>query len=152
MALADERAPLTTDRPGFSDATGIVNKGTFQWEGGFFRTQVGSSSFTSYGDSTFRFGFGNNFELKLIGISYGAGSGLEGILDPTIGFKYRIYQGNGEITLIGLTTFPIGESPVRVNRWNPTGKIAWSKAMGSDTVGGNLVLSRLGSGAAAFNQ
>lgn len=75
-----------------------------------------------------------------------------GWFDPSIGLKYRLAKGNGEWTLIAQTTFPIGESPLRANEWNPTVKLAWTKPVGANTWGGNLVLARLGSGEGRFTQ
>jgi hypothetical protein len=95
----------------------------------------------------------DKFELRLVGVSYGfAPSDTRGWLDPSLGFKYRLYQGNCEVTFVGQTTVPVGESSLRTNEWNPTAKIAWTKALGTDTWGGNVVVSRVGSGDGRFTQ
>lgn len=153
LGLADDRPPIATDRPGFSDGSNVMPPGVLQAEGGIFRTQTGKAVNFSAGDLTLRYGIGRNAELRLVGLSYGFAPGdAKAWLDPSIGFKLRVYQGRGEVTLIGVTTIPVGTSPLRANEWNPTGKIAWTLPVGKDTLGGNLVVGRLGSGAGRFTQ
>lgn len=114
---------------------------------------VGGGTLLTTPDLLLRYGVTKNFELRAVGLTYGFyPSQVRGWLDPSIGFKYRIYQGAGEVTFVGQTTIPVGASPLRVNEWNATGKIAWSKSVGSDTLGGNLVVQQLGSGGARFAQ
>lgn len=153
ISFAQDISLIATDRPGFSDGSNVVPKGKLQMESGFFRTQVGSSVTTSLGDGLFRYGLSQKYELRLIGISYGFAPGVRQWLDPSIGFKSRIIQTDKrEVTLIGQTTVPIGQGPLRSNEWNPTIKVAASTALGADTLGGNLVFARLGSGDDQFVQ
>lgn len=149
----DARPPIGTDRPGFSDGSNLVLPGVLQLEAGFFRTEVQKQLTTSVGDVLLRYGVSQRFELRVINLSYGFAPGdVKGWLDPSIGFKYRLSQVNGEITLVGQTTIPVGVSPLRANEWNPTAKIAWTKPIKSDTLGGNLVFGRMGSSGSQFNQ
>ncbi len=152
-ASADDRPPIATDRPGFSDGTNLVSPRTLQFEGGFFRTQLGSSVTTSLGDGLFRYGMNDKFELRLVGLAYGFGSGTEQWLEPSIGCKFRLFQGpEGEITFIGQTTVPIGAGDLRSDEWNPTFKLAGTTPLGKDTLGGNVAFSRFGSGASRYDQ
>lgn len=122
-------------------------------ESGFFRTQVGSQTTTSIGDLLLRFGVSNDFEFRIIGLSYGLAPGAnEGLLDPSIGFKYRLLDTNGELTFVGQTTVPIGASALRANEWNATAKLAYTRPVGDCTVGGNLAYSQIGSGGGRFGQ
>lgn len=125
-------------------------------EVGFFRTVVGSQATTSTPDLLIRYGFTPDFELRLIGLTYGFAPGSqEAWLDPSVGFKYRLQRGAAgvpEITFVGQTTVAIGASSLRANATNPTGKIAWTMGLGKGTVGGNLVYGRLGSAGSQFNQ
>jgi hypothetical protein len=153
MALAQDRPPIATDRPGFSDGSNLVAPGVFQFETGFFRTQVGSSVTTSLGDGLLRYGVNEKFELRLIGLAYGFAPGTEQWLEPSVGFKFRLaQQPRAEVTLVGQTTVPVGAGNLRSNEWNPTFKIAATTPVGRDTWGGNLVFARLGTGESRFDQ
>ncbi len=153
MAFGDDPSPIATDRPGFSDGSNLVPVGRLQFEGGFFRTQIGSDVTSSFGDGLFRFGVSDRFELRVLGISYGTSPVGEQWLDPSMGFKIRLLQNSkAEVTFIGQTTFPIGEGALRSNAWNTTFKIAGTAPLGAYTLGSNLVQARLGSGSAAFDQ
>jgi len=153
VVAQDARPPIGTDRPGFSDGSNLVAPKVFQIETGFFRTEVQKQATTSVGDVLFRYGLSQQFELRIINVSYGFAPGdVKGWLDPSIGFKLRLSQRNGEWTLIGQTTVPTGTHALRVNEWNPTAKIAWTKPIKSDTIGGNFVLARMGSSGSQFTQ
>ncbi len=110
----------------------------------------------STGDFLLRYGTSQDFELRLIGLTYGfAPGGTQGLLDPSIGFKYRIQRQSGrkaEITFVGQSTVPIGASLLRANAWNPTAIIAWTIPVGGDSLGGNLVYSRNGDVSNRFDQ
>lgn len=153
LAFAQDRPPLATDRPGFSDGSNLVAPGVLQFETGFFRTEAGSIVTTSLGDGLLRYGLNPRFELRLIGLSFGFTDGAEQWLEPSLGFKARLIQNaKSEVTFIGQTTVPIGSGPLRSNAWNPTLKIAGTAPFGRDMVGGNLVFARLGSGGTRFDQ
>lgn len=156
FVLADDRPPIATDRPGFSDGSNVVGYRGFQVESGYFRTFLNGGDTISFGDTLIRYGTSKNFEVRVIGLSYGFAPGsTQSFLDPSLGFKYRLQEGSAsqpEITFIGQTTVPIGSHPIRANSYNPTAKIAWTKAVGSDTFGGNLVYSKNGPSGGHFDQ
>lgn len=153
FAFADEQPPIATDRPGFSDGSNVVAPGVLQFEGGFFRTQVGSNVTSSFGDGLFRFGLSKRYELRLLGVAFGAFQGVEQWLEPSLGFKARIIQNaKAEVTFIGQTTVPIGQGALRSNRWNPTYKVAATGPVGNYTLGSNLVFAQFGAGADRFDQ
>lgn len=156
LAIAEDRAPIATDRPGFSDGSNVVGARTFQIESGFFRTFVSGGASTSLGDGLFRLGLTDDFELRVIGVAYGFGNPRgEALLDPSIGFKYRLQRPEGrrgEVTFLAQTTVPIGENELRADMWNPTFKLLWTTPVGSDTLGGNLVTSLIGPTGSVFRQ
>ncbi len=156
VAFGQERSPIATDRPGFSDGSNVVGARTFQIETGFFRTFLSGGAATSVGDGLLRYGLSDDFELRIIGLAYGFGVGRgEAWLDPSVGFKYRLQRPagrRGEITLLAQTTVPLGENELRSNRWNPTFKALWTTPIGSDTLGGNLVTSWIGPSGSVFRQ
>lgn len=156
VADAEDRAPIATDRPGFSDGSNVVGARTFQIETGFFRTYVGGGVSTSLGDGLFRLGITDDFELRIIGVAYGFGIPRgEALLDPSIGFKYRLQRPEGrrgEITFLAQTAVPIGENELRADKWNPTFKLLWTTPVGTDTLGGNLVTSSIGPTGSVFRQ
>lgn len=90
--------------------------------------------------------------MRLIGLSYGVTPGAKEWLDPSLGFKLRLHKRREEVTFIGQTTVPFGAGALRSNVWNPTAKIAWTTPLGKDTLGGNVVLSRIGGGPSRFDQ
>ena len=156
LIFASQDTPIATDRPGFSDGSNVVGTKTFQMELGFFRTQISGDSFWSTGDFLLRYGINEDFEIRLIGLSYGfTPGGVEDLLDPSVGFKYRLQRGGAEkpeLTFIGQTTVPVGESALRANSVNPTAKLAWTMPYGPGTIGGNFVYARFGAAGSRFNQ
>lgn len=153
---AQERPPINTDRPGFSDGSGIVGKGVNQVEAGFITTFVTGDATTAIPDLLFRHGLSDDFELRLSGLSYGfAPMSSQGWLDPSVGFKYRLQRPKGkrgELTFEAQTTVRTSDSDLRANAWNPTLKLLATLPVGDDSIGGNLVWARIGSGDAQFDQ
>ena len=156
MAFGQDKDPIQPDRPGFADGTGIVGRRTLEIESGKSSSFSDGHPTLSWGDTVVRYGLGGNLEFRLVGVTYlFAPGGAQGWGDPGVGFKYRLLRakdGRPDVSLIGLTTVPLGASEVRDNEWNPTVKLAWSLPVGDDSVYGNLVWSRVGSGTERFGQ
>jgi hypothetical protein len=156
VAFSQDKPPIQPDRPGFSDGTGIVGKRTLEVETGKSSSFDSGHPTLSWGDAVLRYGLGGNLELRIVGITYlMVPGGAKGWGDPGFGFKYRLVpagKGRPDVSFIGLTTVPVGASDVRDNEWNPTIKLAWNLPTGDDAVYGNLVWSRVGSGAERFGQ
>ena len=155
--------PIATDRPSFSDASSLVPVGHPQLEIGLTYTSLSGSHVLTVGEGLFRYAVADRFELRLSNGTYQSvtqGGTVSGLVDPSIGFKYRfvdgVYTGRNrrpEVTLVAQTTLPGGATVFRVNRSQPTGILAWSYALDSaTTVGGNLVASDLGPTGARFTQ
>ena len=143
---------ISTDRPGFSDSSSLVPSGMFQIESGFFRTQVGSQTTTSFGDLALRYGLSNQFELRIGEISYGFSPTSNQWLNPYLGFKARIIRKPIEVTLIGQSTIPMGSGQFQESSWEPTAILAWSAPSGVNSFGGNFDWIGQGSGQTQFSQ
>lgn len=156
LVMAQSRPPIATDRPGFSDGSNVVGKGVNQLEVGFFRTVVGGDSTTTLPDLLFRHGLTEDVELRLVGLTYGfAPADARGFLDPSVGFKVRLQRPSGkrgELTIEGQTTVKTSDDPLRANAWNPTFKLLATTPLGNDSLGANLVWSRIGPEGAQFDQ
>lgn len=155
-ALAQQRPPINTDRPGYSDSSGIVGKRTLQLETGFVRTYVQGDLSETVGDIALRYGLSDDFELRVNGLTYGFQPlGQENWLDPSFGVKFHLLRPKGsrpEISFEAQTTFPIGASPLRNNNWSPVAKLLYSAPLGKDSYGANLVVQRIGAGDGRVNQ
>lgn len=156
LAAAQERPPISTDRPGFSDGSSVVGKGVKQLEVGFYWSNVGGDSSSTLPDLVFRYGWTDEFELRIVGVTYGFfPAETRDWLDPAVGFKYRLQRPSGrrgELTFEAQSTVKTSDSPLRANEWNPTYKLLASTPVGEDSLGANLVWSRNGSGASRYDQ
>ena len=122
--------PLVADRPGFSNGTGIVQKGHFQIEGGFHQQQGDGFTTSDYGDgAVIRYGLvEKKFEVRLNVPSYrvllaGAGGHAVGLSDTGFGVKYYLADGKGKtmpsLAILAQTTFISGSTNFRSDRWIP---------------------------------
>ncbi len=175
-----ESAPLTisTDRPSFSDGTGIVPVGHLQIETGYtftFRNRGGVETQRHNGpEGLARVALlDDRFELRFITSGYswarsdaGAGAGFvstAGWNDITLGFKLKATDQDGWIPRLAIgaqTTMAIGSRGVSNREYEPTLKLIWSydlgQAFGEDwkgfTLGGNGNLAWPTSGGARYLQ
>ena len=149
VSVPAEVAPLTisTDRPGFSDSSGIVPAGHFQIESGYtftFRNREGVETQTNnLPGLTARLGLvEDRFELRLTTSGYqwarsDSGSGFEdtdGWNDLAAGFKLKLIDQNHlvpRLVLEGSTTLSLGTVGVSNRDLEPTGKLITSWDMGS---------------------
>ncbi len=136
----DSLPPLSTDRPTYSIAPVIVPHNTFQIETGFL-FQNESTDFSDikdmyFGQTLFRYGLFNNFELRL-SASYrqqtitaketGLDSTITGVNPISVGLKFKIFDGKGVIPQLGfiadMTLRHIGKAGFHPTYSYPTGRI-----------------------------
>lgn len=157
---ADTFPTISTDRPSFSDASGLVPVGHPQIETGGTYFKVGGSNFGQGPEFLFRYAVSDRFELRLVNVNYSffEGGGGSGFQDPGVGFKLRILKptratGQPEVTFVGLLQMPLGGGAERAQGVQPTGKIAaYLPLTASDGIGGNVLASYFTPDDAHFTQ
>lgn len=131
-ACAARRAPLetiSTDRPGFSDAPGLVAPGRVQLTAGYSHLAAGTPVET-VGELLLRVGVSRDVELRLQPNSYvDDGAGRSGLQDAKIGAKVRIpVPGHGRLTpalaLVAGATIPTGSAAFGHQPVTPDAKLA----------------------------
>ncbi len=160
-----QAAPLviSTDRPSFSDSTGIVPVGHFQLETGYtftFRNRDDVETQRHNGPEILaRVALiEDRFELRLLTSGYtwsrtddGTGSGFqstEGWNDVSLGFKLKVCDQDGWLPRLAFgaqTTLGVGSDSVSNQIVEPTFKLIWSYDLGQSfgdgwkglTLGGN---------------
>lgn len=161
------RLVISTDRPSFSDTTGIVPVGHFQLETGYtftFRNRDDVETQRHNGPELLaRVGLlDDRLEFRAATSGYvwsrtddGTGSGFassEGFSDVALGFKLKLTDQDGalpRLAFVGITTVGAGTRDISSRRAEPTIKLIWSydlaEAWGEDWKGfgvyGNLNLA-----------
>lgn len=160
-AAAQDGFPISTDRPSFSDGTGIIPKDRWQLESGYTFSKAGSTEFQSIGELLLRFPLHERVELRLSNLGFGransAGGGGEGLLDPILGVKYRFQTGvagkTPDLAVVVQSTIPAGSNDFRIRRSQPTLKLAgYYQLDADDGAGWNVVWSSLGPNGGSFEQ
>ena len=160
-AVAQDGFPISTDRPSFSDGTGIIPKGRWQLETGFTFNKVGEAELQTIGEVLLRFPLQERLELRFsnfgLGHTNGVGGGGEGFLDPVAGVKYRLQTGvsgkTPDLAFVAQATIPAGSPDFRVRRSQPTLKLAgYHQLDAANGAGWNVVWSNLGPRGATFDQ
>lgn len=161
---SDPNFPITTDRPTFSDGTTIVPVGHPQIESGVTDTYAQGTHTTTYGEIIYRQALSDDFELRLVNLTYqtigGSGYSASGLVDPTVGFKWRFQEGvytgkvrRPELGLELLTTVPIGSTLFRTNVYQPSARLLFQYNTDPDTqIFANLIAGSLGADSNAFFQ
>lgn len=146
-------APISTDRPGFSDSATLVPAFHFQLESGItFNGNAGSSTL-SIGDALLRYGFSNSIEIRVGGVAYGEGASSKQWLDPVFGFKVRIPSRNCQIAVIAQSSVPLWTGALTKGLgWLPSVILAASKSFGSQEFGCNLGIGQAVNGTTRFTQ
>jgi hypothetical protein len=139
---------ISTDRPSFSDGTGIQPLGTLNIETGYtftFRKRDGAENQRHNGPEVLaRVGIlEDRLELRLITAGYtwartndGSGSGYQsahGWNDMTAGFKLKVIDQKGWIPRLAVeaqTTLGVGSDSVSNQIAEPTIKLLWSEDLG----------------------
>jgi len=121
---------LVTDRPDFTESALAVDTGRWQFEMGATYDDGANVVAWSAGELLVRWGFARDLELRLGAVSYlwvdHAGGDSSGFLDPSIGMKYEIkdgespgFWGGTALGVIVATTIPVGASAVSSPDWQP---------------------------------
>lgn len=161
IALGQNGLPITTDRPSFSDGTLIVPKGRWQIEAGYTFNDGDDARFEAFGELLFRYPLSNMAEFRLSNVSLGRTSGSipsnDGLLDPILGVKLKLRNGvtgkSPDLAVVLQLTIPAGDRFFRVDRAQPTAKLAFYQQTDATTgFGGNLVVADLGIDAGRFTQ
>lgn len=161
LGVCQSGFPITTDRPSFSDGTLIMPKGRWQIETGYTFADVDGARFETFGEVLLRFPFSDSVELRVSNLSFGRASGtatrVDGLLDPILGMKYKFQNGvtgkSPDLALVVQTTVPAGDKAFRVDRYQPTAKLAWYLQTDALTgVGSNILVSDIGLDSARFSQ
>lgn len=160
-ALTQDGFPITTDRPSFSDGTLIVPKGRWQIEAGYTINDLDGARFETIGELLFRYPLSNVAEFRLSNVSLGWTSGSvprnDGLLDPVLGVKLKLQNGvtgkSPDLAVVLQSTIPAGDRIFRVDRAQPTAKLAFYQQTDATTgVGGNVIVADLGIDSGRFTQ
>lgn len=156
-AFAQDGFPISTDRPSFSDGTLIVPKGRWQIEAGYTFNDVNGTRFETFGELLLRFHLSDRAEFRLSNVTFGRSSDIDGLLDPILGVKIKLQNGttgkSPDLAFILQSTVPAGDRAFRIDRAQPTAKLAFYQQTDATTgFGGNLIASDLGIDSGRFTQ
>jgi hypothetical protein len=126
---------ISPDRPDFTEGTSIVPLGYVQVEGGTTFSKVEEEEGQSLGEVLVRIPFSERAEARLGVGSYswsrGGGARSEGYEDPLVGMKVRLTEtgdqlppGHPELSVLLLTSVPVGSRDLTADAWQPTVKLA----------------------------
>ena len=145
-------APITTDRPDFTESSATVELGYVQLEGGYTYTKTDNANSQSVGELLMRLPLIKGIEAR-VGINSilfsdtqsGNQSGLE---DSSVGFKIAIVEDQKaflpQTALIVDTSLPTGGNPYRKDRLQPGAKVCVGWALSDQwALSSNLGYSRL---------
>ena len=161
ICFAQTGFPVSSDRPSFTDGTGIIPIGRWQIETGTTFSKVDRAEFQSIGEVLVRLPLEARLELRIGNVGFGkanmAGGGGQGLLDPWLGFKYRFQTGvpgkTPDLALVAQSTVPAGSHDFRIRRSQPSLRLAaFQQLNASDGIGGEVGFSNLGPSGASFNQ
>jgi hypothetical protein len=134
-AVAQDPGPINTERPGFSSSPMVLATGFWQLEAGYQLTRnSGADTLTeqTLPNALLRFGFYQNFELQLSGVSFKrtSDSGVEtdGFQDVGLGVKWQV-NGSDAVVPIGLlasVSLPVGSSEFTSDSYDPAISVFWS--------------------------
>ena len=145
--------PLVSDRPDFTESTGTIAPGRFQFEGGTTWQEIGEEDSLTFGEILVRYGLGENLEARLGVGSWTRidvpGDQLEGFEDPTVGLKVRLTPpvddrppGFPAVSLIVGTSVPVGSEELTADEWEPEARLAFDWILTDMlTLGANLGLA-----------
>jgi hypothetical protein len=137
-ATMGTRDALVSDRPDFTEATVLVDKGHVQVESGSTFSREGDTRSTAFGEVLMRAGLASKVELRVSGNSFvreRTGDALtSGMQDATLGFKFKLADGpespswKPALSVITHTTVPSGSRAYRTQRAQPEVKVlgAWT--------------------------
>ncbi len=144
-SAADERPPMSTDRPDFTEGPTAVAPGGAQLEGGGTWERSDGSSFLSGPEALLRLGIVPRFEIRVGLPNYVDTDGFSGAGDAALGAKLELGSPNGiDLGLIGMLSLPTGEEGISSEEVEPTVILTGGRAL-DDTwsLGGQVSASSL---------
>jgi len=132
--------PIVADRPGFSTGTYTVKPGKLNVELGYqyaFNTNGIDRSTQTHPLLTLRTGLSSKAELNLLWDGWNIDDADNqdsntSVADVSIGGKYRIHQSSKyNLTVLGLLSLPIGNSPSTSDGVDPLLGLLWDYALSS---------------------
>lgn len=147
-AFAGEPGPINTERPSFSSSPLALPAGYWQVETGYQFTRdddAGSFKEHSLPNMLLRFGFHENLELQLGGLTYKwqqiDGARDSGFQDASLGIKWQVNDSDSVVPvgLYGAVSLPVGSSEFSNDSYDPTLGLFWSHS-GALNLFGNLIL------------
>lgn len=132
------RDALVSDRPDFTEATALVDRGHVQVEGGSTFSRESDARVASHGEVLMRAGLSRRLELRVAGNSYVQEQVDDikqaGVQDASLGVKLRLFDApesrswRPEVSVIAHSTVPTGARIYRSQRAQPEVKVltAWS--------------------------
>jgi hypothetical protein len=166
LGQSEALPPMETDRPDFTEGTSTVPAGHFQLEGGLSRSSSGDERLWTFGEVLVRIGLDSRWEARIGLNSYdrlspgGGERTVSGAEDPTLGFKLRLSETEGArgiqpsaVSLIVLTSVPIGAEGLSADAWQPEVKLAsaWDLTP-RFSLSGNLIYAYLEDDGGRFSQ
>lgn len=157
------RDALVSDRPDFTEASALIERGHVQVEGGSTISRENEARVTSHGEVLMRAGLSRRLELRVAGNSFVQeevdGVAQSGVQDASVGLKVRLFDGpeqrswRPEVSVIAHSTVPTGARIYRSQRAQPEVKVitAWSL---TDRIGfsSNLNVGRPFDGVRSFTE
>jgi len=137
-ATMGNRDALVSDRPDFTEATALVDRGHVQVEAGSTFSRETETRVASHGEVLMRAGLSRRLELRVAGNSFVQERNDEfqqsGVQDASLGVKMRLFDApesrswRPEVSVIAHSTVPTGARIYRSQRAQPEVKVltAWS--------------------------
>jgi len=137
-ATMGKRDALISDRPDFTEATALVDRGHVQVEGGSTLSRESEARVVSHGEVLMRAGLSSRLELRVAGNSFVQeqvdGLTQSGVQDASVGVKMRLLDApegrswRPALSVIAHSTVPTGARIYRSQRAQPEVKVltAWS--------------------------
>ncbi len=141
-------APISTDRPSYTNSSNVVPVGVLQFENGFLDTSSRGQSTVDGSETLLRLGVASRTELRLSVPNYdynlnrGSGAGT-GFGDLAVGFRQQFgpLRGGVNVSVTAFVSFPTGASTVSSGGYDPGVQVAWSRGVSNKwSVSGMLSL------------
>ena len=142
--FAGEPGPISTERPSFSSSPLALATGFWQLETGYQYTrddEAGTLKEHTLPAALLRYGFYQNMELQLGGISYSWQEVDElesdGFQDATLGVKWQVNESDAVVP-VGLfagVVLPVGDSEFTADEYSPYATLLWSHSGALDWFG-----------------
>jgi hypothetical protein len=126
-------APISTDRPSFTNSSIVVPTGSFQAENGFLETTRQGQAIIDAPESLLRAGIASHTELRLnipnylYNVTHGGGAG-SGFSDFAFGIKQQLGPiKDFDVSATVFLSIPSGGKTVSSGGYDPAVQLAWSR-------------------------